>query len=150
MSSQMHQANHYSYDVFVSYRHQEPDKSWVRDILVPRFEAEGLRVCLDIHCFQLGRPLVMEMARAVENSRYTLAVLSPAYLESNFAELENILAEHLGLEEGQYRLIAVKREPTKPRLGMRANLMLDMTEDADFETNVARLISQLKQSPDYE
>ena len=89
-------ADHYSYDVFVSYRHREPDMGWVRHTLVPRFEAEGLRVCLDIHCFQLGRPLVTEMARAVEESRYTLAILSPAYLESNFTELENILDDHLG------------------------------------------------------
>ena len=37
--------------------------------------------------------------RAVESSTYTLAVLTPTYLESTFTELENVLAEHLGLEE---------------------------------------------------
>lgn len=140
-------ADDFTYDVFVSYRHQEPGKTWVRKTLVPRLEAEGLHVCVDFNCFRLGRPLVLEMARAVEESRYTLAILSPAYLESNFTELENVLAEHLGLEKGQYRLLAIIREDCTPRLGMRANLMLDMTDDSQFDSDVARLVYQLRLSP---
>jgi hypothetical protein len=141
-------SSEYTYDVFISYRHQEPDQAWVRNTLVPRFKAEGLRVCVDYECFRLGAPLVLEMARSVEQSRYTLAVLSPAYLTSNFAELENVIAEHLGLEESQRRLLAVMREPCKPRLGMRARLWLDMTDDNNFEANTARLVNELKQSPE--
>jgi hypothetical protein len=131
-----------------SYRHQEPDKSWVRKTLQPRLEAEGLRVCIDYRDFRLGAPLVLEMARAVEQSRYTLAILSPAYLASNFTELENVLAEHLGLEKTQRRLLAVMREECTPRLGTRARLWLDMTDDDEFETNLARLIYELQQPPD--
>ena len=91
---------------------------------------------------------MLEMARAVEQSRYTLAVLSPAYLTSNFTELENVLAEHLGLEKSQRRLLAVLREPCSPRLGMRARLWLDMTEDEELERNVERLVYELRQSPE--
>ena len=134
-----------AYDVFVSYRHTEPDLSWVRKKLVPRLEAEGLRAFVDYKHFKLGAPLVLEMARGVESCRYTLAVLSPKYLESNFTELENVLAEHLGLENSERRLIAVMIEACKPRLGMRARLWLDMQDDAEFETNVARLIYELRQ-----
>ena len=43
------------YDV-VSYSHQDPDLTWVRQELVPRLRAAGLRVCL-------GRPIVTEMGR---------------------------------------------------------------------------------------
>lgn len=138
----------FNYDVFISYRQQEPDKTWARKTLVPRLKAEGLRVCIDYTCFRLGRPLILEMARAVEESRYTLAILSPAYLKSNFTELENVLAEHLGLEQGQYRLLTAIREDCIPRLGMRANLMLDMTEDDEFDSNLARLVFQIRKSPD--
>ena len=113
----------YLYDVFISYRQQEPDKTWVRQTLQSRLEAEGLRVCLDYRDFRLGAPLVLEMARAVEQSRYTLAVLSPLYLESNFTELENVLAEHLGLEKSQRRLLAIMHQPCTPRLGIRARMM---------------------------
>ncbi len=67
---------------------------------VPPWRRKGCASASIIGDFRLGAPLVVEMARAVEQSRYTLAVLSPAYLTSNFAELENVLAEHLGLEQG--------------------------------------------------
>ena len=136
----------YTYDVFISYRHQEPDQAWVRNTLMPRLKAEGVRVCVDYECFRLGAPLILEMARAVEQSRYTLAILTPAYLTSNFTELENVMAEHLGLEESQRRLIAVMREPCKPRLGMRVRLWLDMTDDAQLESSTARLVWELRQS----
>ena len=141
-------AGDFTYDLFISYRHQEPDKSWVRKVLLPALEAEGLRACIDYRDFRLGAPLVVEMARAVEQSRYTLAVLSPAYLTSSFAELENVLAEHLGLEQGQRRLLAVMRQECQPRLGLRARLWLDMTDDAEFQTDVARLVYELRQPPD--
>ena len=137
-------ARDFTYDVFISYRHQEPQQTWVRKTLLPRLRAEGLNVCIDHDCFRLGAPLVLEMARAVEQSRYTLAVLSPAYLRSNFAELEGVLAEHLGLEQGQRRLLMIVREPCTPRLGMRARFWLDMTDDAEFESGLARLVGELR------
>lgn len=136
-------AAHAVYDVFVSYRQQEPDRSWVRKILRPALEAAGPRLCIDHRDFRLGSPLVLEMGRAVEQSRFTLAVLTPAYLGSNFTELENVMAEHLGLETSERRLLAVLREPCTPRLGLRARLWLDMTDDADFDSNIARLVGEL-------
>jgi hypothetical protein len=126
----------YHYDAFVSYRHQEPDKAWVRSFLVPTLEAAGLRVCLEHRDFRRRAPLVTEMARAVEQSRTTVAVLTPAYLEGRFAELENVLAEHLGLEERAVRLIYVVREPCEPPLRMRARLRLDLTTEAEVEAGI--------------
>jgi hypothetical protein len=134
-----------TYDVFISYRHGEPDGSWVRRTLLPRLKSEGLRVCIDVECFRLGAALVKEMSRAVEQSRYTLAVLSPAYLAGNFTDLENVLAEHLGLESGERRLVAVLREPCNPGLRFRARLWLDMTRAEEFESALARLVQELRQ-----
>jgi len=139
--------NDLRYDVFVSYRQQDPDMTWTRATLLPGLQSAGLRVCIDYLSFHLGAPLVTEMARAVEQSRYTLAVLSPAYLTSTFTDIENVLAEYLGLEQSQRRLLAVMREECTPRLGMRARLWLDMTDDATFDTNLARLVSELHRSP---
>jgi len=141
-------ADGYAYDVFISYRQQEPDRTWVRKVLLPRLEARGLRACIDYRDFRLGVPLVLEMARAVEQSRYTLAILSPAYLAGHFTELESVLAEHLGLEKSQRRLLCAMREPCTPRLGMRARLWLDMSDDGEFDTNLARLAYELSQAPD--
>jgi hypothetical protein len=137
-----------SYDVFVSYRQQEPDQTWVRNRLVPTLSLEGLRVCLDVESFRLGAPLVLEMGRAVESSTYTLAVLTPAYLESTFTELESVLAEYLGLEERERRLIVIMREFTRPRLGMRARTWLNMINDENFDQDVITLCRQLRMSPE--
>lgn len=138
----------FAYDAFLSYRHHEPDRTWVRKVLERRLVDEGLRVSIDYRTFPLGSPIVLEMARAVERSRYTVAVLTPAYLEGNFSELENVLAEHLGLEQGQRRLLAVMREPCEPRLGMRARLYLDLTDDDELDQQLARLVEELRRDPD--
>src|SRR5215218_10057238 len=137
----------FAHDAFVSYRHQEPDKTWVRTFFVPALEAAGFRVCVDHRDFRLGAPLVAEMARAVEQSRTTVAVLTPAYLEGRFAELENVLAEHLGLEERSVRLVYVVREPCDPPLRMRARLRLDLTTDDEVAEGLPRLIAALREPP---
>jgi hypothetical protein len=134
----------YTYDLFISYRHDPDDREWVRGVLVPALELAGAKVCIDYRDFRLGVPLVLEIGRAVEQSRYTLAILSPAYLASTFTELENVLAEHLGLERREQRLLLVLRHECKPRLGLRARLWLDMREDADFAPTLTRLISELQ------
>jgi hypothetical protein len=133
----------FAYDAFISYRHQEPDRAWARSFLLPTLEAAGLRVCIDHRDFRLGAPLVTEMARAVEQSRTTVAVLTPAYLAGRFAELENVLAEHLGLEERSLRLLYVVREPCEPPLRMRARLRLDLTTEAEVEVGIPRLVAAL-------
>ena len=126
------------YDAFLSYRHA--DKDWVRKTLVPRLESAGLRLCVDYRDFKLGAALLDEMERAVLESRFTIAVYTKAYSESGFTDLENILADHRGVEERAVRLIVLLRDGTVPSLRLKSRLMLDMSDDSDFETNVERLI----------
>src|ERR1700730_12074440 len=92
-------------------------RAGARGKFLPALEGLGVCVFVDFRDFRLGAPLVTEMARGVETCRYTVAVLSPAYLESHFTDLESVLAEHLGLERGEARLLMVDREPVTPRLG---------------------------------
>ncbi len=140
--------NDFAYDVFISYRQKEPDKSWVHNILLPRLESEAIKVFIDFRDFRLGYPIVAEMGRAVEQSRFTVAILTPAYLESNYTELENILAEHSGLEIGIHRLLVIMREKCQPRIGIRARLWLDMTNEKEIDQNFLRLLSHIKKHDD--
>lgn len=135
------------YDVFMSYRHTQPDRDWVRGRLVPALRAATIRVCIDHEDFRLGAPLVTEMGRAVEQSRFTLAVLSPAYLESTFTTLESVIAEHLGLETAAIRLLLVMRENCAPPLTLRSRLWLDMSDDASFESGIRRLANEILPAP---
>jgi hypothetical protein len=131
---------HFAYDLFVSYRRMVPDGPWVRDVFVPRLEALGLKVCLDERDFAPGVYLIKEMERAVLQSRFTLAVLSPEYLESGYTELEHVLSRHLGLEDRKNRFLAVLRRPCDLGLDLRARVWIDMTDDRDFEERVGRLV----------
>jgi hypothetical protein len=134
------------FDVFVSYRSKGAECAWVRGVLAVRLRAAGLRVFLDMECFRPGTPLVLEMARGVQQSRYTLAVLTPAYLVSNFTELEGVLAEHLGLKQRRDRLLAVVREPCQPRLSLRSRLWFDMRTSEEVARNLPRLAAAIRET----
>lgn len=136
------------YDVFISYRQREPEKSWVRQTLLPRLTDAGLRVLIDFKHFRLGAPLITEMERAVKESRYTLIVATPAYFESSFTEFENLIAQHLGLEEAQHRLLLIMRETADLTLRLNYKLWLPMTTDEEFEDNLPRLVEALKEPAD--
>jgi hypothetical protein len=77
--------------VFISYSHRNGD--WVRGWLVPQLKNAGLRVCIDHESFAPGAPSLTEMERAVLQSRKTALVLTPEYLQSEWGEFENILAQ---------------------------------------------------------
>lgn len=136
------------YDAFISYRHQEPDMSWVRHELVPRLDAAGLRICLDIRHFDAGAPALNQMMEAVEQSRRTIAVLSNNYLQGNFAEVENLMAQTLGIEERQYRLLPVRFErDCKIPLRIRMLSYLDLADLTQQAETLHRLIAAIRTLP---
>ncbi len=90
------------YDAFISYRNDDyDDRDWVEEVMVPRLERLGLRVCIETRDFQLGAPLIEEAELAVEQSRYTVAVFTPAYVAGPFAQYQRVLAAHLGMGVGR-------------------------------------------------
>jgi hypothetical protein len=141
-------AMEYEFDVFISYRQKEPDRSWVRNKIIPVLQENNLKVFVDYKHFKLGAPIIKEMERGIVNSKYTLAVLSPAYLESNFTEFESLISEHLGLLNTQRRLIAIMKEYCKPRISIQSKLWLDFSTEHAFNENVERLITGLHLPPD--
>ncbi len=147
----------YQYDVFISYRSKESDKQlqvfsdkpyadakWVRKTLIPYLESQSLKVYVDFR-FPLGHYFINCMEEAIQQSRYTVLIISPAYLESTYTEFQNIATQQLGLEQRQPRLIPLMREECQPRLGLRTLFFLDMTDEDEFEMNIERLVYQLRQ-----
>ena len=129
-------------DVYVSYAKGKPEAAWVEKQLRPRLEASGLTVTTE-RDFRLGEPSLRAAERAVQLSRYTLAVLTPAYLASGSTAFDESLAAKMGEEQFDWRLVAVMREPTEAPLGFRARGWLDMSHDETFDVDVERLIYQL-------
>ena len=94
------------YDVFVSYRHDPVDRAFVTD-LVAALEADGYRVAIDERDFPANASFLLEMERCIRESRFTVAVLSPRYLESGNTLEEAIITRVLDLDDRKRRLIPV-------------------------------------------
>ena len=93
------------YDAFLSYRHQEPDRTFARDLLV-RLEKPGYVVAIDEVDFAPNLPFLQEMERCIRESRFTLAVISPRYRKSGNCEEEALICSVLDTgEERQRRLL---------------------------------------------
>jgi tetratricopeptide (TPR) repeat protein len=94
----------YVYDAFLSYRHIEPDKTQARELLHD-LEAVGYKVAIDERDFGANLPVLQEMERCVEQSRFTVALITSRYLESGFIEQERLLAIFQDLEDSARRFI---------------------------------------------
>ena len=99
----------YKYDALISYRRQEPDKAFARDLL-RRLEDAGLKVAIDERDFDPAATFLQEMERCIKDSRYTLAVMSPRYLESGNCEEEAIICKVLDMKDRRRRIIPLTIE----------------------------------------
>src|SRR5262245_7069290 len=92
----------FEFDVFISY--SSKSKEWVRRDLLKRIEKAGLRAFIDFRDFTPGAPSIKEMERGVLKCRKTLAILTPNYIDSEWAEIENIMAQTLSPANRDLRL----------------------------------------------
>lgn len=125
-------------DVFISYSHR--DAAWARGELLHRIEAAGLRAFIDFRDFRPGYSSIQEIERGIAECRKTVAVLTPAYVESFWTMFEKDMLQTLA-QEG--RLIPLLRIDSQLPLSLRALDYIDFTEDADQELAWQRLFAAL-------
>ena len=92
--------------LFISY--SSKDFGWVTENLISILEKHSIDYSIHSRDFELGRPIVQNMADSVYGSRQVLIVLSENYLASNFCREELHMAVQRGLDEGDSSLILVK------------------------------------------
>jgi len=121
-------ANGTPYDVFVSYRWTDPDQSWVREHLVPALERAGLRVCLDVRDFKPGVDSLLEMDRALHQSRKAVCVLSPEYFDARrHTNFEVLWLRHADPGAVAGRLIPLILRPTELPTWIAGPVAVDWT-----------------------
>ena len=138
--------NNYLYDVFISYRWVEPDKSWVRNQLKPALEMAGLEVFLDVEDFVPGRDLVREMTRASTESRRGLCILSPDYFKDagRPVNFESLMLRSLDFSGDSSRLIPfILRESELP-LYIKNLIPIDWTDAAYHQREWTKLLNLLE------
>ncbi|XP_068758724.1 toll-like receptor 2 [Montipora capricornis] len=91
--------------LFISY--SSKDFSWVTENLISLFEKHSVPYSIHIRDFELGRPIVQNMADSVYNSRQVVIVLSNNYLASNFCREELHMALQRGVDTGDSALVLV-------------------------------------------
>jgi hypothetical protein len=96
---------------------------------------------------QPGVARVVGIERGISQSRRTVVVLSPAYLDDNMADFENVLAQTMGIKEGTYRVLPVRiTDLDAARLPFRLSMlsMPDLAHPRRAQRELGRLVDALR------
>jgi AcrR family transcriptional regulator len=129
------------YNLFIS--HARADRAWVRGYLIPALGLPADAI-LTPDDFQPGAALVAEFERGVSSSRYTLLVLSPAYLADDWAIFGEQLAAFASVSERRRHLIPLLLEPCELPLHLEFRVQLDCRTQASWDSEIARLRALLE------
>lgn len=134
----------YRYDVFISYSHQDAD--WVWEHLLLRLEGAGLRACIDQRDFEIGTPSLVNMERAVDRSRHTILVLTPAWVESEWADFESLIGGTGDPAGRRRKLLPIKLKECTPSSRISMLTPVDFTQPDEHVDQFERLLKQLRDS----
>ena len=123
-------------DFFVSYT--AADRSWAEWIGWV-LEEEGYSVVIQAWDFRPGRNFVSQMNDAAQQAERTLAVLSPAYLASEFAEAEWTAAFADDPTGKTGKLVPVRIEQFVPSGVLKPLVFVDLVEWGEDEAKPALL-----------
>jgi WD40 repeat protein len=129
------------FDLFVV--HAEADRAWVDGYLKPMLGLEPARVFTPRN-FRLGEGIAAEFERGVTSSRFTLLVLSPAFLADRWAEFGEGLVAFSSVDEGRNRLLALTLHPCQAPLRLRFRESLDCTDWTRWDDEADRLRRHLE------
>ena len=135
-------ADRFRYDVFVSY--SKTDAEWTWNWLLPRLKAAGLIVCIDEESFEPGAPVASEIERAVRESCHTLAILSPAWVASEWAGFESLLVNRQDPNARWRRLIPLLLEPCQPPDRIQLLHWIDLSAEDAREVQLQRVVAAIQ------
>lgn len=133
--------NQAPYDVFISYSHT--DRAWVTGHLLPALESARLKVCIDFRDFEIGTPSLVNMERAVEHSRHTLLVMTPAWVKSEWTEFESLLAGTADPAGRRRKLVPLMLKSCQPPARIAMLTYADLTDPDAREQHLAELLHNL-------
>lgn len=130
-----------TYDLFISYA--AADRAWVEGYLLNAMTEAGIR-CHSEATFALGAVRLVEFEHAIEQSRRTLLVLSPAYLADDFSQFVGSLAQCYGFETATWPVIPLVLHPVDLPPSLNVLVRLDATNPEEWGRGLERLCADLQ------
>lgn len=129
------------YDLFISYA--DADRGWVNGYLLDALKQAGVRYHSEA-AFALGTVRLLEFERAIQQSRRTLLVLSPAYIADCSEQFTASLAQCYGLDTATWPVIPLLLHAVElpPRLSVLVKL--NATNPDEWEEAIERLCADLQ------
>ena len=131
-------ATEFRYDVFISYRRQEPDYAFARE-LTQWLESDGYLVASDEKNIRVDTSWVAELERIISESRSIILVVSPRYLNSDYTKEETLFSKELSISERQRRIIPIIIEKVRLPYWLAPIQHLDMSSDKQLSAKYERL-----------
>lgn len=130
----------YKYDAFLSY--DSSDRDWVEKLKNALVEA-GIAVWMD-EGVRSGDHFVGAIEEGLENSRTMVFVISQETMDSPWVKLEYSAAILLKTEDPQRRIIPLLFRGEKLPVFLRIHQRIDFRDEAEFESNLQKLIEGIK------
>ncbi len=129
--------NHNSFDIFISYSSKDGD--WVHNTLKQRLLKHGFKVLTDKE-FKGGSMSIMEISNSIENTRRTVAVMTPNFFSSDWTKLETAMAQTLDPGASQRKLVPILKEDCNIPLRLKVLHYRDLRTDQEWEQLIEDLI----------
>ena len=116
-----------------------PENGWYRVL-----EAAGLSLCLPYRDFDLGVPIIENIQRAIDNSRHTLLLLTPAWIASEWNAYEAVLSQTVDPAARQRKLLPILLVSCEPPTRMAHLSYADFTDTNHREEQLGRVIAAIQ------
>jgi photosystem II stability/assembly factor-like uncharacterized protein len=114
----------------------------VEEWLLPRLAQANMRT-ITADDFRAGTPRLTEIERIVRSSHCTIAIMTPAWVDSDWNAFEALLAQALDPAARRPKLIPVLLEPTELPARIDALVKIDLTREKQREKQVKRLVRDI-------
>lgn len=131
----------FQYDAFISCH--QADQEWVYTFLLPRLEADQVRVVTSVEDFEGGGDRARQTEKAILNSRCTVAIITPAWLHSHWNDFEIALSQTLSLADLKRKVIPVLLQPCEIPARLRHLVAVDLTNEKRREQRVRKLAQDI-------
>lgn len=140
-------AQGFRYDAYLCFADAEPDRTRIEQQVIPRLRDAGLRLAVRYQVEEAGAFQVVDVQNIVEQAKYTVIFLSPAYFADPIAEFTDVLSQTMNLAERTFRLKPVfidsmgnQKIPSR----LAVYVTLDLTRPERFEREMNRLTETLR------